>query len=118
MNKKQIDIDWRKCAEALNLKLNLIGARLKELNRETTSFEIAYTTAQLVDEFNLDTDQKFIRPDVADMQKKLDSAKSLLISARFATPSSRDNFLSDARDILAALSFDFSILAAFSLEAK
>lgn len=116
--KKQIAIDWQKCAEALNLKLNLIGARLKELNHDAISGDIVYITAQLVEEFNLDTDQMFIRPDVAELQKKLDSVESMLVSLRYASLSRRDGLLSDALSLLGKISFDLSLLASFTLEAK
>lgn len=115
---KQIAIDWQKRAEALNLKLNLIGARLKELTHGTISADVAYITALLVEEFSLDIDQMFIRPDVAELQKKLDSVESLLVSLRFATLGRRDGLLSDALSLLGDISFDLSLLAAFTLEAK
>lgn len=115
---KQFSIDWQKCAEALNLKLNLIGARLKELNRETFSADIAHITAQLVEEFSLDTDQMFIRPDLAELQKKLDSVKSKVFRIRFAVGLERSNLISVSETLLSELSFDFGILAAFNLEAK
>lgn len=116
--KKQIAVDWQKCAEALNLKLNLIGARLKELNREIVSADIAYITRQLVEEFHLETDRMFIRPDVAELQKKLDSIESSFAALRFATLARRDALLSDGLKLLGDFSFDLSLLAAFTLEAK
>lgn len=116
--KKQVAIDWQKCAVALNLKLNFIGARLKELNRETISADIAYITALLVDEFKLDSDRMFIRPDLVEMQRCLDSVSNLLASYRFLPVTEQSVAILDSQELLSKLAFDFSVLAAFSLEAK
>lgn len=116
--KKQIAIDWQKRAEALNLKLNLIGARLKELNRDTISADIAFFIAQLVEEFNLETDQMFIRPDVAELQKKFDVACSTLARVRFATGLTQLDLLSESQKLFSDLRFDLLLLAAFTLETK
>lgn len=115
---KQIATDWQKCAEALNLKLNLIVARLKELNRETISADVAYITAQLVEEFQLETNQMFIRPDIAALQKKLDFIISKVSSIPYTPFLKQSDLVSQCNLLLSKFAFDLAILAAFSLETK
>lgn len=106
--------NWKECAIALNRKLNLIGARLKLIEQKSLTYNVCQTAKELIDEFHLDTDQKFIHPEVRDLSKRASEVSALLNALRFTPVDRRLLALDELYAKASSLALDLSMLEAFA----
>lgn len=106
--------NWKDCAIALNRKLNLIGARLKLIEKQSLTYDVCQTARELVEEFRLDTEQKFIHPEVRDLSKRASEVSALLSALRFTPVDRRLVALDELHTKASSLAFDLSMLEAFA----
>ena len=102
---KTISVDWKSCAIALNRKLNNIGARLKDLEQNSKSFDVSFCARELLDEFQLHTDQRSVLPDSELLLKSFDEIKALISRYPFVSVPNREELWQR----IASLSADFSM---------
>lgn len=105
--------NWKECAIALNRKLNLIGARLKLIEKQSLIYDVCQTAKELVEEFHLDTEQKFIHPEVRDLSKRAFEVSALLSALRFTPVDRRLLALDELHQKASSLASDISMLEAF-----
>lgn len=77
---KNEKIDWQTCALALNRKLNLLTARLQQTEHTSTLFDVVSFSRSLREEFHLETDSDFVKPDFEDLLKSFDELKHRLLN--------------------------------------
>lgn len=104
---------WKECAIALNRKLNLIGARLKLIERQSLSCDVCQTARELVEEFHLDTEQKFIHPELRDLSRRASEVSALLNAFRFTPVDRRIVALDELYTKASSLASDLSLMEAF-----
>lgn len=105
--------NWKECAIALNRKLNLIGARLKLIEKQSLIYDVCQTARELVEEFHLDTDQKFVHP-AFDELVKLDNEVSLLLCRyNFVPFASRAPLFEQLQKKHSEFSFQLGLYGAF-----
>lgn len=97
--------NWKECAIALNRKLNLIGARLKLIEKQSLTYDVCVTAKELVEEFHLDTEQKFVHPSFDELVK-LDNEVGALIHRYYLAPFASRNSIFE---LLQKKHSDFSI---------
>lgn len=106
--------NWKDCALALNRKLNLIGARLKLIEKQSLTYDVCQTARELVEEFHLDTEQKFIHPEIRQLSKRAAEVSALLNAFRFMSFDRRLVALDELCTKASSLSFDISLMEAFA----
>lgn len=107
-------INWKECAIALNRKLNLIGARLKLIEKQSLTYDVCQTARELVEEFHLDTDQKFIHPELRELSKRAFEVSALLGAIRFTPVDRRLIALDELHVKASSLALDLSLMEAFA----
>lgn len=106
-------INWKDCAIALNRKLNLIGARLKLIEKQSLTDDVCQTARELVEEFHLDTEQKFIHPELRDLCNRAFEVSVLLNAFRFTPVDRRILALDELCKKASSLATDISLMEAF-----
>lgn len=106
--------DWKECAIALNRKLNLIGARLKLIEKESLTDDVCQTARELVEEFHLDTEQKFIHPEIRQLSKRASEVSALLNAFRYTPVDRRILALDELYTKASSLACDLSLMEVFA----
>lgn len=105
--------NWKDCAIALNRKLNLIGARLKLIEKQSLTDDVCQVVRELVEEFRLDTEQKFVHPEIRQLSKRASEVSALLSALRFTPVDRRMLALDELYMKASSLAFDLSLVEAF-----
>lgn len=106
-------INWKECAIALNRKLNLIGARLKLIEKQSLTYDVCQTARELIEEFHLDTEQEFIHPDIRELSKRASEVSALLNAFRFTPVDRRIVALDELHQKASSLATELSLVEAF-----
>lgn len=105
--------NWKECAIALNRKLNLIGARLKLIEKQSLTYDVSQTARELVEEFHLDTEQKFIHPTYDQLRLLDNEIGSLLHRYVFASAEARDSIMKLLHEKHSDFSIQLALYGAF-----
>lgn len=113
MLSKDTKIDWQTCALALNRKLNLLTARLQQTEHTSTLFDVVSFSRSLRDEFHLETDSDFVKPDFVALRRKYDEIGHLIHQLRYASVSKREALLNRLLELDSEFSMELAIHGAF-----
>lgn len=110
---KDVKIDWKLCALALNRKLQALSARLNDECSSNPSYDVVSVLRSVMDEFGLSSDEPFKFVDYLSLRSQLDSLTGMYAKLHFASLSDRPRLELEFAKQFSDFSFNFGLFGAF-----